>query len=237
MVQDFDPSFTAARSRRAHAPWRMPRDSQTRRVRRDRAARRRSGFAPARPDTDVSISFDSSSLPRHAGRAQQMRHQEFAPCHVACVVVPERNRAGHADDFPEARFDGKRETQHGMHVARLHEAVVVIAAQQLGTRKDIPVSLDGAGTVRRCPLAQDVVRAPHVEVFALAREVDPDRDRPAFHRVQVAVDQADIARAEYLSDTLERGGPAVERRRGVVDRIENAGECRFVHAPSLPGRP
>ena len=166
-----------------------------------------------------------------------MRHQEFAPCHVACVVIPERNRAGHADDFPEARFDGKRETQHGMHVARLHEAVVVVAAQQLGTRKDIPVSLDGAGTVRRCPLAQDVVRAPHVKIFALAREIDPNGDRPAFHRVQVAVDQADIARAEYLSDTLERGRPAVERRRGVVDRIENAGECRLVHAPSLPGRP
>jgi hypothetical protein len=98
------------------------------------------------------------------------------------------------------------------------------------------IGLDRAGPVGSRSQPQDVAFAPDVEELALARGIEADRRCARLHGAHIPIEQGDIARAERVTQALERGRPAFELRRGVVDRIERLGKSRFFHPRSPVSR-
>ena len=166
-------------------------------------------------------------------RALQMRHQHPASLDCRGVEFVGGTRAHQTDDGEKSFTVRQRQPHHRVHVARLHEAVVVVAREQLGLRHDLLIDIDRAGPPFPGSQPHQIARAPDIEKLALAGSIDARRCRPWLARCEDFGRSARRSGNRTPPQFLQRLRPAVGENSRVINRIEYSGDvCRIHHQAS-----
>jgi hypothetical protein len=162
-----------------------------------------------------------------------VRHQHPALLDIGCVELFSRRRAHQADDGEKTIPMRQRQSHQCVHIARLHEPVVVVARQDLRLRHNLMIEFDRAGPPCSRSLAHQIARAPEIEKLALTGGIDAARTGPALQRAKISVNQRGTPAVESLLQFLQRLRPVLGKHRRFIDRIKYSGNFGRIHHRAL----